>query len=315
MEIMYIVTAFLISTIIILVSQKIFISEKYIDQIKSRSSHNVIATRSGGVSIYVSISIISVFYYVSGYSIFDYSIMVPLSLLMFLGLYDDINNVDFKLKFIFQIIAAKIIIDNGLIIDNFHGLFGIFELSRIIAHLITIFIVVAIINAINFIDGIDGLAVSVIILFIILFQFFSYEITPFKNFSAILLGSLLPLYYFNFRNKNKVFLGDSGSLFLGGIASIYVIYILTNNYIIKPEYDIHKIVFVISILIYPITDIIRVFSVRISKQKSPFIADKNHIHHIILKKTNKHSLTVILIITCSLLFLAVTQIVNKILFF
>ena len=311
MEIINIIAAFFFSTIIILISQKIFISKKYIDEIIVRSSHSVIATRSGGLSIFISIAIVSFFYYVSGYTIFDYSILVPLSLLMFLGLYDDIKNIDFKLKFVFQIIAAKIIIDNGLIIDNFHGLFGIFELNRIIAQLFTIFIVIAIINAINFIDGIDGLAISIIILFIVLFEFFSDEITAFNNFSPILLASLLPLYYFNFRNKNKVFLGDSGSLFLGGVVSIYVIYILTNNYIIKPEFDMHKIAFVISILFYPIIDIIRVFTIRISNNKSPFIADKNHIHHIFLKKINKHVLVVALIISISILFVIMAQVINK----
>ena len=312
MEIINIIATFFFSTIIILISQKIFISKKYIDEITDRPSHSVIATRSGGLSIFISISIISFFYYVSGFTIFDYSILVPLSLLMFLGLYDDINNIDFKLKFVFQIIAAKIIIDNGLIIDNFHGLFGIFELNRIIAQLFTIFIVIAIINAINFIDGIDGLAISVIILFIVLFEFFSDEITAFNNFSEILVASVVPLYYFNFRNKNKVFLGDSGSLFLGGVVSIYVIYILTNNYIIRPEFDMHKIAFVISILFYPIIDIIRVFTIRVSNNKSPFIADKNHIHHLLLKKINKHVLIVALIISISILFVITTQVINKI---
>jgi UDP-N-acetylmuramyl pentapeptide phosphotransferase/UDP-N-acetylglucosamine-1-phosphate transferase len=311
MEIINIIATFFLSIIIILISQKLFISKKYIDEIIVRSSHSVIATRSGGLSIFISIAIVSFYYYVSGYTIFDYSILVPLSLLMFLGLYDDINNIDFKLKFVFQIIAAKIIIDNGLIIDNFHGLFGIFELNRIIAQLFTIFIVIAIINAINFIDGIDGLAISIIILFIVLFEFFSDKITAFNNFSPILLASLAPLYYFNFRNKNKVFLGDSGSLFLGGVVSIYVIYILTNNYIIKPEFDMHKIAFVISILFYPIIDIIRVFTIRISNNKSPFIADKNHIHHLLLKKINKHVLIVALIISISILFVIMAQVINK----
>ena len=55
--------------------------------------------------------------------------------MLIVGLYDDIYKLDFKLKFIFQIIAAKIIIDNGLIIDNLHGMLGVFELNRIIAQL------------------------------------------------------------------------------------------------------------------------------------------------------------------------------------
>ena len=104
--------------------------------------------------------------------------MVSLSLLTVVGLYDDLYNIDFKLKFIFQIIAAKIIVDNGLIIDNLHGVLYIFEINRLLANLLTIFIIVAIINAINFIDGIDGLAISIVLIFICLFELFSNNITP-----------------------------------------------------------------------------------------------------------------------------------------
>ena len=75
---------------------------------------------------------------------------------------------NFKLKFIFQIIAAKIFIDNGFVIDNLHGVFGVFEICRVTAQLITIFIIVAIINSINFIDGIDSLALCIVVFFIIL---------------------------------------------------------------------------------------------------------------------------------------------------
>ena len=203
----------------------------------------------------------------------------------FVGLYDDVYNIDFKLKFIFQIIAAKIIIDNGLIIDNFHGVFGIYEINRIIANLVTIFIIVAIINAINFIDGVDGLALTIVLFFISLFEFFSDGVTPFINFSILIFTSSLILFYFNFRKKNKVFLGDSGSLFYGGVVSIYTVYILSQGYIIKESFDLHKILFVISILSYPIVDIVRVVIIRIINKKSPFEADKNHIHHLILRKT------------------------------
>ncbi|MDA1181625.1 MAG: MraY family glycosyltransferase, partial [Proteobacteria bacterium] len=200
----------------------------YTDKILSRSSHKSIATRSGGVSIFLMLFLISLYFYLDGKALFDYSFIVPLSLLVLVGLYDDINNIDYKLKFIFQIIAAKIIIDNGLIIDNLHGLLGIYEINRFIAHIITMLITVAIINSINFIDGIDGLAVTIVSMFIILFEFLSITYTPFILLNMILLGSFIPLLIFNFKNKNKVFLGDSGSYFLGGIVSIYVLHIFSN---------------------------------------------------------------------------------------
>lgn len=295
------VSALICSVVFLKSFQFFFLKNNMIDEIKIRSSHKTIATRSGGIAIFISIFFVSLFYYISSNVIYDFSFLVPLSLLLFIGLYDDIYKLDFKLKFIFQIIAAKIIIDNGLIIDNLHGVFGIYELNRIIGQLITIFFIVAIINAINFIDGIDGLAISSVALFIILFELLSSMNSIFINFSIIVVSTFLPLYYFNFKKKNKIFLGDSGSLFLGGVVSIYVLHILSQNYIIKDAFDIHKILFVISVLFYPIIDIIRVVILRIYNNKSPFIADKNHIHHLLNQKTENHFFSVLIIIATSII--------------
>ena len=306
---MLIFVSFILSCLIIIIAQKYFLRNNYIDKINNRSSHSSIATRSGGFSIFLSLFLISVYFYLTGFEIYQFSLLVPLSITMIIGLYDDINGVDFKLKFIFQIITAKIIIDNGLVIDNLHGILGIYELNRIIAQMITIFFIVAIINSINFIDGIDGLAISIVILFLSLFEIFSATQSDFFYLSIITISSLVPLYYFNFSKKKKVFLGDSGSLFLGTLVSVYVIYILSNNYVIKPKFDLHKILFVISILFYPIIDIIRVFFLRVSKGKSPFIADKNHIHHLIINKIQSHWKSTFLIILISFLFLIFIQLI------
>ena len=309
MDILLISTSFILSFFIIIISQKHFLNNNYIDKINTRSSHSSLATRTGGLSLFSTLFLISVYFYITGYDIYEFSLLIPISILAAVGLYDDINGVDFKLKFIFQIIAAKIIIDNGLIIDNLHGFGGVYEISRITAQLLTVLVIVAIINSINFIDGVDGLAITNVILFICGFEFFAIEQTSYSNLSIILISSIIPLYYFNFRKKNKVFLGDSGSLFLGGIISIYVIKILTNDYIIKSEYDIHKILFVISILFYPIIDIIRIFFLRLIKGTSPFKPDKNHIHHLILKKINNHFLATLIITSISILFLIFIQII------
>lgn len=296
-----IVSTLTISTITIYVTHLIFKKKNIYDNVNSRSSHNVISTRSGGLGIGIAIFIISFTYYIYGIELYEYSLLVPLGLLLVVGLYDDVYQLDFKLKFIFQIIAAKILIDNGLLIDNLHGVLGLFELNRLAAQFLTIFIIVAIINAINFVDGIDGLALSIVILFIFCFEFFINSHNPFTNLSVILISVLIPLYYFNFKKTNKIFLGDSGSLFLGGIVSVLIVYVLSNDYIIKPEFDLHKILFVISILFYPIIDIIRVFFLRLINGKSPFHPDKNHIHHIILKKTKNH-FTTTLLISCLTIF-------------
>lgn len=302
-------TSLVISFFIIVISQKFFIKRNLIDQIKMRSSHSSLATRSGGIAVFSTLFLISSYYYIIGVDIYEYSILIPGIILLAVGLYDDIYNVDFKLKFIFQIVAAKILIDSGLIIENLHGVLGIFEIGRIAAQILTIFIIVAIINAINFIDGIDGLAISAVIFFIVSFEFFANNTSPFYYLSQILVISLLPLYYFNFKNNNKVFLGDSGSLFLGSLVSVYTIYILNNDYIIKEAYDLNKIIYVFSILAYPIIDMIRVFFIRIYRRRSPFLADKNHIHHLLIKKFQSHSLVVFGIYLVNILVLVLLQII------
>ena len=253
---------------------------------------------------------ISLFFYLNGIEVYDFSILIPISIIFLIGIYDDVYDVDFKLKFIFQIIVAKIIIDNGYIIDNFHGFFGLFEISRVIAQLITIFIIVSIINAINLIDGIDGLSISITLLFIICYEFFSSTNTDFYFLSLIIISSLIPLYYFNFRKTQKIFLGDSGSYLLGRLVAIYVLNILSFGYRIKLEFDINKIIFIISILIYPIIDVVRIFFIRISQRKSPFHPDKNHIHHIVMAKTNSHLKTTLILVVCSLFFIIFVQLFN-----
>ena len=309
MEIIIISSAILISTALNFLFQREFIKSNILDKINNRSSHQSLATRSGGSSVFASLFFISIFFYFNNNEIYDFSLLIPVAIMLCVGLYDDIYKLDFKLKFIFQIIVAKIIIDNGLIIDNLHGIFGVFELSRIIGQLFTIFIIVAIINSINFIDGIDGLAVSVITLFLLSFELFSSTSSDMFFLTLIILGSLIPLYFFNFRKKNKVFLGDSGSLFLGTVVSIYVLKIMSQDYSIKPEYDLNKVIFVISILSYPIFDIIRIFFLRLYKKRSPFLPDKQHIHHLILGKTKKHYLTTSIVIISSLIFTILIQII------
>ena len=291
----------ILTVIALVISQKIFIRRNIIDKINPRSSHSVTATRNGGIAIFTSICCISTFYYIQGIDLFNYSFLVPLSILVIVGCYDDMYNVDFKLKFLFQIIAAKILIDNGYFIDNLHGFMGIDNLDRISAQLLSMFIIVAIINAINFIDGIDGLALTVVSLFIALFELLSINNSGLFYLSIIFFGSVIPMLYFNFKKNNKIFLGDSGSLFIGAITSVYVMYILSSEYLIKESYDINKLFFVISILVYPIADISRITLLRLYKKVSPFQADKNHIHHLLLKKFNKHGLVVIIILVSSIL--------------
>ena len=295
-----------LASCLIKISQSVFIKNNYIDKINHRSSHSVISTRSGGIAILVTLLITSTVFYINGFELYNYSLLIPIIILGVVGIYDDIHSVDFKLKFIFQIIAAKIIIDNGLIIDNFHGILGLYEINRVLAQCVTILVICSIINAINFIDGIDGLAISQVFKTLVIIEVFSVEFTPLYSMGLILVLAILPLYYFNFKRKRKVFLGDSGSLLLGTVVSIYAFYLLSENYTINQSLSINKTLLSVIVLVYPLIDLIRVFVIRLKNKKSPFEPDQNHLHHFFLKKTKSQFYSVLIILLIDFFILSLT---------
>ena len=294
MEVSILLATFIIASALHYGVQKLFIYFKRFDDFNHRSSHKTLATRTGGIGIFLSVFIISLYYYFQGIEIFDYSLFIPLGIMFVVGVYDDLYNADFKLKFLLQIIVAKILIDQGFVISNYHGLFGLYEVPRILAQLSTVFVFLVIVNSINFIDGIDGLAITQVIKTILLVEFFSQS-TDLSVLSLLLISSIIPLYYFNFKIKRKVFLGDGGSLFLGTIVSIYCFYILGNYFSFKNGFEMNKTLFSILVILYPIVDLLRVFLIRIKNKRSPFEPDKNHLHHLLNQKFHKN--TSVLIIT------------------
>ena len=90
--------SFFLSLVFIKLTQDQFLKNSFLDNFKDRSSHNVTATRSGGLAIILSLFVISVFYYLMRNEIYEFSLLVPLILIFVVGLYDDIYDVDFKLK-------------------------------------------------------------------------------------------------------------------------------------------------------------------------------------------------------------------------
>jgi len=301
MEVSLFIITFIIATLLQFAIQKLFIHYNRFDDFNHRSSHKALATRTGGIGIFLTLLIISLYYYFQGIELFDYSLFIPLGIMFVIGVYDDLYNADFKLKFLLQMIVAKILIDQGYVISNYYGLFGLYEVPWLMAQLSTIFVFLLVVNAINFIDGIDGLAITEVIKTILLIEFFSSTTTPLFLMGALLIASQLPLYYFNLKNNCKVFLGDGGSLLLGTLIMIYVLYVLSPNYILLPEYSINKVLFSVLMILYPLVDLLRVFILRIKDKKSPFEADQRHIHHIILKRIKNQKITLFLIISISLL--------------
>ena len=265
------------------------------DAINHRSVHKAKATKTGGIAVFLTLFLFSTYYYLYGIQLYDFSLLIPLGIMFIMGVYDDFYNADFKLKFFLQIIVAKILIDQGLMIENFHGVLGLKEIPRLAAQLFTVFVFLVIVNAINFIDGIDGLAITEGIKVVLMVEFFSVQSTALFSLGIITVLSLLPLYYFNFKKDYKVFLGDAGSLFLGTLIAIYLFYVLGSEYTFKPNFSINKPLLAMSLVSYPLIDLLRVFIIRIHDKKSPFNPDQNHLHHLFVKKGYPHFLIVVII--------------------
>ena len=307
--ILYIVTIFLsISTAYII--KKWFTRLGKFDVINHRSVHNAQATKTGGIAVFVTLFLISIYLYINDQNSFDFSILIPLGIMFIVGVYDDFYNADFKLKFFLQIIVAKILIDQGFVIDHFHGVLGLQEIHRIASQIFTVFVFLVIVNAINFIDGIDGMAITEVIKVILLIEFYSIIHTPVYSLGILVVLSCLPLYYLNFKKENKVFLGDAGSLLLGTLIAIYLFHVLGSDYTFKEPYRMNRPLLTMSLIIYPLADLLRVFIIRISNKKSPFSPDQNHIHHLLLKKGYSHFKVVLIIQFVSLVFLTLVQIIT-----
>ncbi len=300
---------FIISLVLCFSLKFWFIKLKKFDAINHRSVHRSKAVKNGGITIFFTLFIFSIYFYLNQIEPFDFSLLIPLGIMFIVGVYDDFYNADFKLKFFLQIIVAKILIDQGLIIDNFHGVLGLNEIPRLASQLFTIFVFLVIVNSINFIDGIDGLAITETIKVILLVEFFANSQTPLYALGMTTLVGLLPLFYFNFKKDYKVFLGDGGSLFLGTLIVIYLFYLLGPEYQLKQNLSANKPLLAVSLISYPLIDLLRVFIIRVINKKSPFRPDQNHLHHLLLKRQYPHFIIVMIIQFFTLLFLSVPFII------
>ena len=305
MEFYLVFIAFVLSGLFHVIVQNFFVKRNYFDDFNHRTSHKTEATRSGGISIFSTIFFISILHYFLKIELFDYSLFVPLGILFTIGAYDDLYQADFKIKFLMQLIVAKILIDQGYVISSLHGFLGIYEIPWIISQLITAIAFVIIVNAYNFIDGVDGLAISETVKNLCFFLYVLSPNDPFYKLGFLLLFICIPFYFFNFKKKRKVFLGDAGSLLLGGVNIIFLLHILNPDVMLKNLNDTNKILLSFAIVLYPLFDLTRVVIIRLKNKKSPFTADQGHLHHWLISKNFSHLNTTSLIIGINFIILLI----------
>ena len=298
------ISAFLIGLVLVYVSIPVIVrisKEKHLyDEPNERRIHKVVIPNLGGVAIFIGISIATLLSLHQFEFIEFRYIQASLIILFFIGIKDDILIISARKKFIAQVICALIlIIPGGIRFTNLHGILGLYEIDYIFSVLITLLAIVSIINATNQVDGIDGLAASIGIFSSIIFGI-KFLITFNEDYAILcmaIIGSLLAFLWFNvYGSTNKIFLGDTGSLILGLLIAVLVIQYNEFALTTTPQEISFSPVFSLAILATPLADMIRVFTIRIYKGKSPFAPDMNHIHHRLLKLGFSHFNSTLIIV-------------------
>jgi UDP-N-acetylmuramyl pentapeptide phosphotransferase/UDP-N-acetylglucosamine-1-phosphate transferase len=259
----------------------------------ARKSHTKRTPTLGGIAIFAGL-IFSISFWAkfSNFVEIQY-IIASLTIIGIIGIIDDIIGLAPFKKLMGQIFASFILVIWGDIrIDSLFGIFGIGELHYIVSVLFTVFTLLIIINSFNLIDGLNGLSASIGIISSIILGTWFYMNNENSQFSIIafaLTGALIGFLRYNV-TPAKIFMGDTGSLLLGLILGMLSIKFIDINFHKTGAVLVKSVPIVaISIIIIPLFDLLRSFSIRIINKRSPFRPDRNHMHHMLIDLGFSHT--------------------------
>ena len=260
------------------------------DEPGERRSHTTVTPSLGGIAIFAGMIFSIVLW--TPFGVFDnlQYILCAFIIIFLIGSKDDIVPMSPKFKLIGELFAAGIIVwKSNVKLTSLYGVFGIYDMPEYVAVVLSIFIIIVIINAFNLLDGINGLSGSIGTLISVSLGSWFYLIDEIglALVAFALAGALIAFLKYNF-TPAKIFMGDTGSLLVGLVSSILILKFIEfqSPEVMTPEkakYTFASVPAVaIGILILPLFDTLRVFSMRVLKGKSPFSPDRTHIHHLLL---------------------------------
>lgn len=306
----YLIVYYTIPTII-----KISRRKNLMDEPGQRSSHERKIPNLGGVAMFFAIAVCTSIY---AYQLFDLYkfLFASLVILLYVGVMDDIVVMRAYKKLLAQlIVTAMLVIGSDVRIRNLFGVFGVYELNYFLSVIFSIITFIILVNAFNLIDGIDGLAGTYGIICFAFFGISYYRLGeynyPLVLLSTSIIGAVLGFLYYNLSERTKkIFMGDTGSMLLGFLLTFTAICFI-DIFIAKrgPGVVYYHLssapVIAVAILILPIIDTLNVIIIRLAEKRSPFDADKNHIHHKLLKLGLSHKRATFYIISYYLFIVAV----------
>lgn len=296
---------------------KIIRYKDLMDHPDKRSSHLEKTPTLGGVTFFISLifGIFAIqFFEYDGYG---FNIVVGITILFFVGLKDDLMVLSPQTKILAEMMATSfVLLIPDLWITNLHGFFGIYDIPLYVGILLSYFTTLLVINAYNLMDGIDGLSGSLgtLIFFIFGSIFYITGQSFYFLLSVLPIAFLIAFLRFNVSKKNKIFMGDTGSLIVGFLIAIMTIRFLAMKEI---EFDLvriapnNKFIIVLTILFFPVMDVVRVVIMRLLNKRGPFDPDRSHVHHIMVDKGLQHLKATGTIIICSIVIFCFVYLLNR----
>ena len=268
---------------------------KAIDIPNARKIHKKPMPRLGGLGIFLG--------FLLGYMIFGNhtylmnSILIGSFVLLITGIIDDINPIKPKYKLMGQFIASIIVVFYGGLLLKDISFFGLYINFGWFSYIVTIFFILGCINCMNLIDGLDGLAGGISAIFFLTIGIISVargEFVLATTLTLIMLGSTLGFLFHNF-NPAKIFMGDSGSMFLGLMIAVITLLGFKSTMM-------SAIIIPLFILVVPILDTAFAIIRRKLKGESFDTPDSSHIHHQLLRLNFSQRTTVLIIYFITMLF-------------
>lgn len=306
------ILALIISAIVFPFALRFALKHNIVDNPNARKLQKEPVPVFGGIAVVMGILIPLV---VSGFYFQQYSFWTAsfaILVLWSIGVTDDIRGIGALIRLVIEMLLVWFIIwkpysfENGYLIENLYGLWGVHRISPMVALPMTIVAGAGIINSINLIDGVDGYSSGYGMVANLLFAIVFYSIGnyPMATFSAVTAGALIPFYCHNvFGKKTKMFIGDGGSLVIGLVMAYDVMALFSSNNCgaILEEQGVGVVALALAILCIPVFDTLRVMLARLIRHKGVFNPDKTHFHHLFISLGFSHVGTSTIIILTNML--------------
>ncbi|HNE28860.1 MAG: MraY family glycosyltransferase [Saprospiraceae bacterium] len=303
-------TAFTLTYLALPVIIRIARDKHLYDMPNERSAHREPTPSLGGIGIYGGVVCAVVLWMPSEQFWALQYVLAALVIIFFIGVKDDLMPLSPTKKFMGQVTAALILVYKAnLKISGLYGILGVYDLPGLFSFVLSIVVIVGIINAFNLIDGINGLAGSIGLLACITWGswFFLVGHLELAVLAACLAGALTAFLKFNF-TPARIFMGDTGSMLIGLICSVFAIRFieLQREIPLGDSYSFNAApAIALGILILPVFDTMRVFARRLWMGRSPFTPDRAHIHHLLLDNGLTHTQATAVLVGVNVVFIAV----------